>query len=526
MFLYILIGFVAGAILASALVYYYFKKGLSQTSKEVAAQKAEAIKLKEDSLKEIEISKQEAIKAGENRKRELLLETKEEVHKAKLDLDQAVREKRQELQRERQRLEQREEQIARKAQANEDREKHLQNKERQIKKREDSLETAEAERQAALEELAGMSSMEARDLLLGEAKEIYKRDFAILLKSLESEAKEKADGTAKELIVTSIQRYASDYVADATVTVVALPNEEMKGRIIGREGRNIRTLEHLTGVDLIIDDTPEAVILSCFDPIRREVAKIAIEKLVFDGRIHPSRIEEMVDKAKQEIATSIREAGEEAVFELGLMSLHPELVKILGRMRYRTSYGQNALQHSIEVGKIAGMLASELDLDVNMAKRAGLLHDIGKAIDFELEGSHVELGSQIARKYREPEIVINAIESHHGDCEATSLISQLVAAADAISAARPGARRENVETYIKRIEKLESIASEFPGVDKVYAVQAGRELRVLVRPEEVSDEEMVLQAHEIAKRIQEEVTYPGQIKVQMIREFRTSDYAK
>ena len=519
MFIYILIAFIVGAILASGFVYSYFTKGYSKAGKELAENTAQ-------SLKDIEEAKTEALKAGENRKRELLLETKEEVHKAKLDLDQAVREKRVELQKERQRLEQREELVSRKAQANEDREKHLQNKERQLQRREDNLSNAEAERQAELERLAGMSLSEARDSLISEARERYQRDFALLLKSLEEEAREKADLTAKELIVTSIQRYASDYVSDATVSVVSLPNEEMKGRIIGREGRYIRTIEHLTGVDLIIDDTPEAVILSCFDPIRREIAKIAIEKLVYDGRIHPARIEEMVDKAKQEIAVAIREAGEEAVFETGIMSLHPELVNILGRMRYRTSYGQNALQHSIEVAKFAGMLAAELDLDVNLAKRAGLLHDIGKAIDFELEGSHVELGAQIARKYREPEAVVNSIESHHGEVEATSMISKLVAAADAISAARPGARRENIETYIKRIEKLESIAAEFPGVDKVFAVQAGREVRVLVKPDEVSDEEMILRAHEIAKRIEDELTYPGQIKVQMIREYRASEYAK
>ncbi|MDO5734497.1 MAG: ribonuclease Y [Eubacteriales bacterium] len=519
MYLYMLAGLVLGAILASALVYHYFTKGYSKASKELAENTAR-------SLQEIEERKVEALKAGESRKRELLLETKEEVHKAKIDLDQAVREKRLELQKERQRLEQKEENLSRKAQANEDREKHLNNKDKQLKEREDALSNIEFEKQQELERLAGLSLNEARDILLNEARETYTRDFAILLKNLEAEAREKADLTAKELIVTSIQRYASDYVSDATVSVVNLPNEEMKGRIIGREGRNIRTIESLTGVDLIIDDTPEAVILSCFDPIRREIARIAIEKLVFDGRIHPTRIEEMVEKARKEIAVTIREAGEQAVFETGVMALHPELVKILGRMKFRTSYGQNALQHSIEVAKITGMLASELGLDVNLAKRAGLLHDIGKAIDFELEGSHVELGSQIARKYREPEVVVNAIESHHGDVEATSMLSKLVAAADAISAARPGARRENIETYIKRIEKLEEIASSFPGVEKVFAVQAGREVRVLVRPEEVKDEDLIIKAHEISKRIEEELTYPGQIKVQMIREFRASEYAK
>lgn len=517
--LYLIIGVVLGAAVASALVYYYFKNDYSKAGQ---ALKAET----ERSLKEIEERQKEALKAGENRKRELLLEAKEEVHKAKIDLDQLVREKRQELQKERQRIEAKEETVQRRTQAVEDRDKHLNDKDQKLRERENALNTIEEEKRQELEKLAELTMPEAREMLLDEARTTYTRDLAVMLRSMEEEARETADMKAKELIVTSIQRYASDYVSDATVSVVSLPNEEMKGRIIGREGRNIRTIESLTGVDLIIDDTPEAVILSSFDPIRREIARIAIEKLVFDGRIHPARIEEMVEKAKKELAQTVKEAGEQAVFETGIVAVHPELVKILGRMKFRTSYGQNALEHSIEVAHIAGMLAAELDLDVMLAKRAGLLHDIGKAIDFEMEGSHIELGAEVARKYREPETVINAIESHHGDVETTSLISCLVAAADAISAARPGARRENIETYIKRIEKLEEIASSYEGVDKCFAVQAGREIRVIVKPDEVSDEDLILKAHEISKRIEEELTYPGQIKVQMIRESRASDYAK
>ncbi len=517
--LYLIIGVVLGAAVASALVYFYFKKDLSKAGQ---ALKAET----EKSLKEIEERQKEALKAGENRKRELLLEAKEEVHKAKIDLDQLVREKRQELQKERQRIEAKEETVQRRTQAVEDRDKHLNDKDQKLRERENALNTIEEEKRRELEQLAELTMPEAREMLLEEAKATYTRDLALMLRSMEEEARETADMKAKELIVTSIQRYASDYVSDATVSVVSLPNEEMKGRIIGREGRNIRTIESLTGVDLIIDDTPEAVILSSFDPIRREIARIAIEKLVFDGRIHPARIEEMVEKAKKELAQTVKEAGEQAVFETGIVAVHPELVKILGRMKFRTSYGQNALEHSIEVAHISGMLAAELDLDVMLAKRAGLLHDIGKAIDFEMEGSHVELGAEVARKYREPETVVNSIESHHGDVETTSLISCLVAAADAISAARPGARRENIETYIKRIEKLEEIASSYEGVDKCFAVQAGREIRVIVKPDEVSDEDLILKAHEISKRIEEELTYPGQIKVQMIRESRASDYAK
>ena len=393
-------------------------------------------------------------------------------------------------------------------------------------RRDNYLGEKEAQIIAEMERISGLSVTEARDQVLDEARQEYRHDMAVMLRQMQDETYETADREAKEIIVNSIQRYASDYVSETTVSVVDLPNEEMKGRIIGREGRNIRTLESLTGVDLIIDDTPEAVIISSFNPIRREIARLALERLVYDGRIHPSRIEDSVEKAKKEIDQSIKEAGEEAVFETGVVGLHPELIRLLGRMKYRTSYGQNVLKHSIEVCWLAGAMAAELNLDVSLAKRAGLLHDIGKATDFELEGSHVDIGTEIAKRYKENPVVVNAIASHHGDVEATDLISNLVAAADAISAARPGARRENVETYIKRIEKLEEIANSFEGVEKTYAVQAGREIRVMVKPDEVADKDMALKAHEISKRIESELTYPGMIKVQMIRESRVADYAK
>jgi ribonuclease Y len=367
---------------------------------------------------------------------------------------------------------------------------------------------------------------DAKTLVLDQARQEYSHDMAVMLRQMEETTREEADNKAKEIIVSSIQRYASDYVSEATVSVVTLPNDEMKGRIIGREGRNIRTIETLTGVDLIIDDTPEAVILSSFDPIRREIARIAIDKLITDGRIHPARIEEMVEKARKEVDATIKQAGDRAVFETGIMGLHPEIVKLLGKLRYRTSYGQNVLQHSIEVCWLTGMMAAELGLDVNLAKRAGLLHDLGKAADFELEGSHITLGGELARKYKESPEVINAIMSHHGDVEPDSLISVLVSAADAISAARPGARRENLETYIKRIQKLEEIANSFEGVEKSYAIQAGREIRVMVKPEDVRDDEMILKAREICKKIEEELDYPGQIKVHIIREARVTEFAK
>lgn len=384
----------------------------------------------------------------------------------------------------------------------------------------------EKQKVSELERISNLTVEDARNLVLEQARLEYSHDMAALLKQMEEQTKEEADRKAKDIIVNSIQRYASDYVSEVTVSVVTLPNDEMKGRIIGREGRNIRAIETITGVDLIIDDTPEAVILSSFDPVRREIARLTIEKLIVDGRIHPARIEEMAQKAKKEVAQTIKQEGERAAFDTGIVGLHPEIIKYLGKLRYRTSYGQNVLQHSIEVCWLTGMMASELGLDVTFAKRAGLLHDIGKAADFEMEGSHIELGADIARRYKESNEVINAIQAHHGDVEPETLIAVLVAAADAISAARPGARRENLETYIKRIQKLEEIATSFEGVEKSYAIQAGREIRVMVVPDIVSDEDMILKARDICKKIEEELDYPGQIKVNIIRETRASEYAK
>ncbi len=517
--LYLIIGLLIGLLIGATIVTVYYKKGLSRQSQELVAEREKAEAEARQMIADAEIE-------GENRKRELLLQTKEEVHLTKKELEKSAREKRNELQRDRNRLNQREENFDKKVNALEEKEENLQLKIEEAERKEQELCEREEQIVAEMERISGLSVTEARDQVLEEARREYSHDMAILLRQLQDETMETADREAKEIIVNSIQRYASDYVSESTVSVVDLPNEEMKGRIIGREGRNIRTIESLTGVDLIIDDTPEAVIISSFNPIRREIARLTLERLVFDGRIHPSRIEDAVEKAKKEIDQSIKEAGEEAIFETGVVGLHPELIKLLGRMKYRTSYGQNVLKHSIEVCWLAGAMAAELGLDVSLAKRAGLLHDIGKATDFELEGSHVEIGSEIARKYNENEVVINSIESHHGDVEATDLISNLVTAADAISAARPGARRENVETYIKRIEKLEEIANSFSGVEKTYAVQAGREIRVMVKPEEVKDEDMIIKAHEISKKIENELTYPGMIKVQMIRESRVSDYAK
>jgi len=517
--LYFIFGVLFGILIGSVIVAVYYKKGLSRQSQELAEERE---KLSEDAEEIIATAELE----GENRKRSLLLQTKEEVHLTKKELEKSAREKRTELQRDRNRLNQKEENFDKKVEAFEEKEKILETRIKEIDHKEIELSEKENQIVKEMERISGLSVSEARNQVLTEAKDEYRHDLAIMLRQMQDQMHEQADREAKEIIVNSIQRYASDYVSETTVSVVDLPNEEMKGRIIGREGRNIRTLESLTGVDLIIDDTPEAVIISSFNPIRREIARLALERLVFDGRIHPSRIEESVEKAKKDIDQSIKEAGEEAVFETGVVGLHPEIIRLLGRMKYRTSYGQNVLRHSIEVCWLTGAMAAELDLDVSLAKRAGLLHDIGKATDFELEGSHVEIGAEIAKKYKENPVVINSIEAHHGDKEANDLISYLVAAADAISASRPGARRENVETYIKRIEKLEEIANSYKGVEKTYAVQAGREIRVMVKPDEIADEDMVLCAHEISKQIESELTYPGMIKVQMIRESRVTDYAK
>ena len=468
----------------------------------------------------------DALKAAETKKREALLEVKEESLKTKNELDRETRERRTELQRYEKRVLSKEEAIDKKADAIERRESGLAAKEEELKKKSIEVEELNDKRVQELERISGLTSEQAKDYLLKTVEDEVKSDTAKLYKELENRAKEDAAKKAKEYVVTAIQKCAADHVAETTISVVQLPNDEMKGRIIGREGRNIRTLETMTGVDLIIDDTPEAVILSGFDPIRREVARIALEKLIVDGRIHPARIEEMVEKAQREVETMIREEGEAATLEVGVHGIHPELVRLLGRMKFRTSYGQNALKHSIEVAQLAGLLAGEIGVDVRIAKRAGLLHDIGKSIDHEMEGSHIQIGSDLCKKYKESPIVINAVESHHGDVEPESLIACIVQAADTISAARPGARRETLETYTNRLKQLEDIANTFKGVDKSFAIQAGREIRVMVVPDQVTDADMVLMARDISKQIEAELEYPGQIKVSVIRESRAVDYAK
>ena len=468
----------------------------------------------------------EALKSAEAMKREAVLEAKEENLKAKNELERETRERRAELQRYEKRVTSKEEAVDRKMESLEKKEARMNQKEAELDRLRDEEEKLHEQQVLELEKISGLTSEQAKDYLLKTVEDDVKHETAVLVKELESKAKEESDKKAKEYVVTAIQRCAADHVAEATISVVQLPNDEMKGRIIGREGRNIRTLETLTGVDLIIDDTPEAVILSGFDPIRREIARIALEKLIVDGRIHPARIEEMVEKAKKEVEATIREEGEAACLEAGVHGIHPELVKLLGRMKYRTSYGQNALKHSIEVSQLAGLLAGEIGVDQRMARRAGLLHDIGKSIDHEVEGSHVQIGADLCRKYKEHPIVINSVESHHNDVEPTSLIACLVQAADAISAARPGARRETLETYTNRLKQLEDITNGFKGVEKSFAIQAGREVRVMVVPEQINDDDMVLLARDISKEIEQQMEYPGQIKVNLIRESRVTDYAK
>ena len=468
----------------------------------------------------------EALKTAESKKREALLEAKEESLKTKNELEKETRERRSELQRYEKRVLTKEETLDRKTEALEKKESKLSAKEAELDKLKEKVEALEGQRLAELERISGLTSEQAKDYLLRTVEDEVKHETAMLVKELESKAKEEADKKAKDYVVTAIQKCAADHVAETTISVVQLPNDEMKGRIIGREGRNIRTLETMTGVDLIIDDTPEAVILSAFDPIRREIARIALEKLIVDGRIHPARIEEMVEKAQKEVEVMIREEGESATLEVGVHSIHPELVKLLGRMKFRTSYGQNALKHSIEVAQLSGLIAGEIGADVRMAKRAGLLHDIGKSVDHDMEGSHIQIGADLCRKYKESPLVINAVESHHGDVEPETLIACIVQAADTISAARPGARRETLETYTNRLKQLEDITNSFKGVDKSFAIQAGREVRVMVIPEQVNDDEMVLLARDLSKQIESELEYPGQIKVNVIRESRATEYAK
>ena len=468
----------------------------------------------------------DAVKTAETKKRESLLEVKEESIKAKNELDREIKERRAEIQRNERRVEQKESNLDKKMETIEKREAGFAAKEEEINHQREEVAKLNEQRVQELERISGLTSEQAKEYLLKTVEDDVKLDTAKLIKEMETRAKEESDKKAKDYVVTAIQKCAADHVAETTISVVPLPNDEMKGRIIGREGRNIRTLETMTGVDLIIDDTPEAVILSGFDPIRREVARIALEKLIVDGRIHPARIEEMVEKAQKEVETMIREEGEAATLEVGIHGIHPELIKLLGRMKFRTSYGQNALKHSIEVAQIAGLLAGEIGVDVRTAKRAGLLHDIGKSVDHDMEGSHIQIGADLCRKYKETPLIINAVEAHHGDVEPQSLIACLVQAADTISAARPGARRETLETYSNRLQQLEDITNGFKGVEKSFAVQAGREVRVMVVPEQIGDADMVILARDIAKQIESELEYPGQIKVNVIRESRVTDFAK
>ncbi|WP_262430717.1 ribonuclease Y [Paratissierella segnis] len=505
---YAILGIVIG-IIAGYFIRRYISEGKIKNAEELAK------KIIEDSERE-----------GEALKKELQLEAKEEIHKSRNELEKEIRERRNEVQKLERRVLHKEETIDRKAETIEKKEEQVYKKTKYLEDKEVSINEIYEKQIMELERLSGLTTEEAKELLLDGIRKEIVHESAIMIKDMESKAKEEADKKAREIISIAIQKCAADHVAETTVTVVSLPNDEMKGRIIGREGRNIRTLETLTGIDLIIDDTPEAVVLSGFDPIRREVARIALEKLIVDGRIHPARIEEMVEKAKKEVDGIIREEGEQAAFETGVHGIHPEIIKLLGRLKYRTSYGQNVLKHSIEVAHLAGIMASELGADVKIAKRAGLLHDIGKAVDHEVEGPHVEIGADIAKRYKESKEVVHAIAAHHGDIEPQTVEAVLVQAADAISAARPGARRETLEAYIKRLEKLEEIANSFDGIEKSFAIQAGREIRIMVKPEEISESEIVHTARDIVKRIESELDYPGQIKVNVIRETRAIEYAK
>ena len=508
----IIIGIIIGVI-AGTVIGIMYRKNVSE--RKIGSAEEEAKRIINDS-----------IKTAESKKREALLEAKEEIHRNRADLEREIKDRRSEMQKTERRLTQKEETLDRKTDAAEKKSEELNRKLANVQKSREEAESYKQQQLERLESISGLTRDEAKEFLVNSIEQEAQHDAAIKLREIQQQTKDEAEKYAREVISSAIQRCAADHVAEATVSVVPLPNDEMKGRIIGREGRNIRTLETLTGVDLIIDDTPEAITLSCFDPVRREIARLTLEKLIIDGRIHPARIEEMVEKSRREVEQVIKQEGERAVLETGVHGLHPELIKLLGRMRYRTSYGQNVLQHSIEVSHIAGILAGELGINATQAKRAGLLHDIGKAIDREMEGSHVDIGVDLCKRYHEHADIVHAVQAHHGDIEAKTLVACLVQAADAISAARPGARRENLEAYIKRLEKLEEIANTTPGVSSSYAIQAGREIRIIVNPDQVSDSKMLLLSREIAKKIENELEYPGQIKINMIRETRVVDYAK
>ncbi len=516
----ILIGVIAVAVVGMFLAFRY---GYSYRRKVAEIKLGSA---EEEAKRIIDNAKSKAVKDAENTKKEKLLEAKEEIHKERNELEKEIKERRNELQRQERRIQQKEDAIDKKTQVLEKKEEQLQDKLAEVDELKEEVERVKKLEMSQLEKVAELTAAEAKDLILKQVEIDARHDAAILMKSIEDQAKEEAEEKAKNIITGAIQRCAADHVTETTVSVVQLPNDEMKGRIIGREGRNIRSIETLTGVDLIIDDTPEAVILSSFDPVRREIARLSLEKLIVDGRIHPGRIEETVEKSRKEVEAIIKQEGEQATFDTGVHGLHPELIKILGRLKYRTSYGQNVLKHSIEVAHLAGLMAAELGTDVALAKRAGVLHDIGKAIDHEVEGSHVTIGADVAKKYKENDKVIHAIMAHHGDVEPNTLAACLVQAADSISAARTGARRENIESYIKRLQALEEIANSFNGVEKSFAIQAGREVRIMVKPDKVNDDETILLAKDIVKKIESTMEYPGQIKVNVIRELRTVEYAK
>ena len=513
------VGYIVAAVAAVIALLIGFLVGI-QYRKKVAEKE---ISSAEDEARRII---NEAIKSSESKKREALLEAKEEILRNRAEYEKEVKERRADLQKQERRLQQKEENIDRKTDAIEKKEEALAEKHEALLREQDEIKLIKRSQTEMLERISGFTAEQAKEYLIRQVESEVTHETAMKIKEIEARAKDEADQRAREIVATAIQRCAADHVAEITVSVVPLPNDEMKGRIIGREGRNIRTLETLTGADLIIDDTPEAITVSCFEPVRREVARLALEKLIADGRIHPTHIEEMVEKARREVDAVIRAEGERAILETGVRGVHPELQKLLGRLHYRTSYGQNVLQHSIEVSHIAGMMAAELGADVAAAKRAGLLHDIGKAVDHEMEGTHIQLGVEFCRKYKEKEDIIHAIQAHHGDVECKTLVACLVQAADAVSAARPGARRENLENYIKRLEKLEEITGSYPGVDKSFAIQAGREVRVMVKPEQVSEDQMVILAHDLARRIESELEYPGQIKVHVLRETKVVEYAK